>query len=99
VSPAVTLSADFLGRTLFDAGRLEFGDNTYNYRDSLDVMHSITLNELNQTDKSLNLTSLAFGGKVNVAGNLLINANLLFALGSRGVTAPVTPVIGVDYSF
>ena len=39
---------------------------------------SIVLTELAPTDKSLNLTSLAVGGKFNVAGNLLINANLLF---------------------
>ncbi len=98
-SPAITLSADIIGRTLIDAGRLQFGDNTHTYTTALGDPGSIVLTELAPTDKSLNLTSLAVGGKFNVAGNLLINANLLFSLGSRGVTAPVTPVIGVDYSF
>ena len=98
-SPAVTVTADLIGRTLMDAGRLEFGDNTYTYQDALLASHTITLTELNQTDDALNLTSLAIGGKFNVSGNLLINANVLISLGSRGVTAPVTPVIGFDYSF
>jgi len=99
VSPTVTLSADFIGRSLIDSGRLQFGDNTYNYMSATGVPGSITVNELNTTDKSLNLTSLVVGGKFNVAGNLLINANVLFSLGSRGVTAPFTPVIGAEYSF
>jgi hypothetical protein len=43
--------------------------------------------------------NLAVGGKFNITGNLLINANVLLALTSTGVTAPVTPVIGFDYSF
>ena len=42
---------------------------------------------------------MALGGKFNVAGNLLINANVLVALNDAGVTARVTPVIGFDYSF
>lgn len=98
-SPAVTLSADFIGRTLRDVNRLQFGDTTYSYTDINNVPQTITLNELNASTESLTLTNLAIGGKFNVGGNLLINANVLFALGSRGVTAPVTPVIGFDYSF
>lgn len=98
-NPRVTLSADLIGRTLFDAGRLEFEDNTHTYMDFNLDPQSVVFTELNSTDKSLNLTNLAVGGKVNVAGNLLINANLLFALNSRGLTARVTPIIGLDYSF
>ena len=97
--PSLTLSADFIGRTLLDVGRLEFGQVTHNYTDALGTPGSIVTTELSTTDKSLNLTSLALGGKYNVGGNLLINANILISLGSRGVTAPITPVIGVDYSF
>jgi hypothetical protein len=96
---SLTLSADFLGRTLIDAGRMEFGQFTHNYMDAIGNPGSITLTEPETTDKSLNLTSLAVGGKYNVKGNLLINANLLISLGSQGITAPITPVIGVDYSF
>jgi hypothetical protein len=99
VNPRVTLSADLLGRSLRDSGRLEFGDTTWNYRDAAGGQHTTTFHELTSQSGSLSLTTLAAGGKFNVAGNLLINANLLFALSSAGVTASVTPVIGFDYSF
>jgi hypothetical protein len=98
-SPRITIVGDFLGRTLINSGRMEFGQTTHNFMSALGVPGSITTTELHTTDKSLNLTSLAVGGKFNIAGNLLINANVLFSLGSRGVTAPVTPLVGVDYSF
>jgi hypothetical protein len=98
-SPALTLSADLVGRTLMDADRLEFGDVTFNYMNALGTPGSSTFTELGVTDNSLNLTSLAVGGKFNVSGSLLINANVLFGLGSSGLTATFTPVIGVDYSF
>jgi hypothetical protein len=62
-------------------------------------MHETTFHELTSREGSLNLTSLAVGGKFNVSGNLLVNANLLIALSSAGVTARVTPVVGFDYSF
>jgi hypothetical protein len=98
-SPRITVVGDFLGRTLINSGRMEFGQTTHNYMNSAGTPGSITLTELQTTDKSLNLTSLAVGGKFNIAGNLLINANVLISLGSRGITAPVTPLVGVDYSF
>jgi hypothetical protein len=99
VNPRVTLAGDLLGRTLRDAGRLEFGDTTWNYLDAAGVQHTTTFHELTSKAGSLNLTTLAVGGKFNVAGNLLINANILVALSSAGVTARVTPVVGFDYSF
>ena len=98
-APRATLTADFLGRTLIDAGRLQLADVTRTYRSSTGVPGSIALEEYQLTDGALNLLSLALGGKFNVAGNLLINANVLIALNDAGVTARVTPVIGFDYSF
>ena len=98
-SPALTFSADLVGRTLVEADRLEFGDVTFNYVNAIGTPGSSTFTELGVTDNSLNLNSLAVGGKYNVTGTLLINANVLFGLGSKGLTATFTPVIGVDYSF
>jgi hypothetical protein len=45
------------------------------------------------------LLNLAVGGKFNLGGNFLLNANVLFALSDAGVIAKVTPVIGFDYTF
>jgi hypothetical protein len=98
-SPTVTLTADLLGRTLIDAGRLELTDTTHSFRSSTGVPGSITLSEYVARDASLNIMNLAVGGKFNVTGNLLINANALISLTNSGVTARVTPVVGFDYSF
>jgi hypothetical protein len=99
VSPKVTISADGVGRSLFDASRLALGDTQWNYTDLNGVARSTTLNEYSARVATLNLLSAAIGTKINVAGNLLITGNVLFALSSGGVTAPVTPVVGFEYSF
>jgi hypothetical protein len=98
-SPAVTINADFLGRTLIDAGRLELTPTTHSFRSSTGVPGSVTLDEYIARDTSLNISNLAVGAKFNVGGNLLINAGALFALTDRSVTAPITPVFGFDYTF
>jgi hypothetical protein len=48
-----------------------------------------------------NLTVLlgSAGVKINVAGRLLVVANLLFAAGDHGLQDKLTPVFGLDYSF
>jgi hypothetical protein len=99
VAPAVTLNADFLGRTLIDAGRLGLSDIRHAFTTQAGVPGSLTTSEYVARDGALNLSSLAVGGKFNVAGNLLINANVLIALSDSGVTARITPVFGFDYTF
>jgi hypothetical protein len=98
-SPAVTINADFIGRTLIDAGRLGLSDITHAFRSSTGVPGSITLSEYVARDASVNLSSVAVGAKFNVSGNFLISANALFAVSNSGVTAPITPVVGFDYTF
>ena len=98
-SPRATLVADLIGRTLIDAGRLELEDTIWPFVDAQSVPRATILREFVSRDDSLHLMNLAVGGKFNITGNLLINANVLLALTSTGVTAPVTPVIGFDYSF
>jgi hypothetical protein len=98
-TPKATLSAELIGRTLRDAGRLELGDTVWAYRNSAGVTNSTTLHEFIQQSGSLNLVSLGLGGKVNVGGNFLVTGNVLVALTSAGVTARVTPVVGFSYSF
>ncbi len=98
-SPKATLSADLIGRRLFDASPLVYGDTNWTYRNAGGVPGSTTLRELMPTQGALNLYGLALGGKVNVAGNLLVNANVVIALNSSSVVSRVTPVVGFDYSF
>jgi hypothetical protein len=98
-SPRATLVADLIGRTLIDSGRLELEETIWPFVDSQNVAKATILREFVSHEGSLNLMNLAVGGKFNIAGNLLINANVLLALTSSGVTARVTPVVGFDYSF
>ncbi len=98
-APTVTLSADIIGRTLIDAGRLQLADRTRSYFNQAGVAGSVTQQEYAASEGTLNLVSLALGGKFNVGSNLLINANVLVALTDGGVTARFTPVVGFDYTF
>jgi hypothetical protein len=98
-TPTVTLNTTLIGRTLIDAGRLQLTDTTWNFVNNLGVPGSTSFQEYTVRGDSLNLVSLAMGGKFNVAGNVLVSANVLVALSSAGVTARVTPVVGIDYSF
>jgi hypothetical protein len=98
-SPAATIAVDLIGRTLIDSGRLALDDVIWPYTDSNGVSQSAVLTEYVFTSGSLNLLSVALGGKFNVARNLLFNASVLVALTSGGVTARVTPVVGFDYAF
>lgn len=98
-APTVSLSADLIGRTLFDVGKLQLTDNVWNYTNALGQAGSTVLTEYERVDGAVNLLTLAVGGKFNVAGNVLITGNLLFSLSDTGFTAPITPVIGIDFSF
>jgi hypothetical protein len=98
-TPRATLAVDFLGRTLLNAGRVQFVDTKWDYTTSANVAGSTMLHELARTSGALNLSSVALGGKFNINGNLLLSGNLLVAVGSSGITARVTPVIGLEYSF
>lgn len=98
-SPKITLATTFIGRTLIDAGRLELTRTSWDFRNNLGVPGNASFDEYALRGGSLNLATLAMGTKVNVVGNVLLSANLLVALSSAGVTARVTPVFGIDYSF
>ena len=106
-SPKVTLSADLVGRSLIDAAGLGLTDVVHNYRTDTGVAGSTTLKEYapkvpsggGVLDGALNLFSIAVGGKLNLRSNLLINANVLVALNKSGLTARITPVVGLDYTF
>lgn len=98
-SPTVTLSADLIGRSLMDAGRLQLTNVVRNFRSNVGVPGSATFQEYVAQTGTMNLLNMAVGGKFNVRGNFLLNANVLFALNNSGVIARVTPVIGFDYTF
>ena len=48
---------------------------------------------------SINELSSAVGLKINVAGRLLLNTNLLMRLNSEGLRDKISPLVGVEYAF
>jgi len=98
--PRVTLTADFLGRRLFDTERVVVRDQTLSFVQRTDpTVRTTTRATLTTETGNLNLLLGSAGLKVNPVGNLLIVANLLFSIGEDGLQDKVTPVFGIDYSF
>jgi hypothetical protein len=48
---------------------------------------------------SINELSSAVGLKINVAGRLLVNTNLLVRLNDGGLRDKVSPLVGIEYAF
>ncbi len=98
-SPKVTLSVDLLGRSLIDAGRLQLASVERRFRTAAGVAGSTSFQEYVPRSGALNIINMAVGGKINVTSNLLLNANVLVALNKSGLTARITPVVGLDFTF
>lgn len=89
LSTRATISADVIGRTMRDIGRLEevvteFGPN---------------FREFGFRSGNLNMLLGAVGAKFNPWPNLLLSGNVLFPLNDSGLTDKLTWVLGFDYSF
>ena len=92
VHPRVTLALDVLGRYIIDSPRVHLEDFV-----ALDG-HSVYPNIAFDTG-SINELSSAVGLKINVAGRLLLNTNLLMRLNSGGLRDKISPLVGVEYAF
>jgi hypothetical protein len=98
----VTVSADFVGRTLRDTERFAIVPETFSYRTTNGgSLQSATRNTFDTTSTgSLSLLLGVIGAKVNIPGtSLLLTGSVLFPLNDAGLRPGVTPVIGLDYSF
>jgi hypothetical protein len=101
VHPRATFTADLLGRTLFDTGRIVEQDHSFDYTLRADPTKVLTTTRTTVVADTGNL-NLLFGTanlKVNIAGHFLVNAGAIFGLGEAGLKDKVTPVFGIDYSF
>jgi hypothetical protein len=110
--PKVTVLADFIGRTLFDAGNLELETRTFPFRagagsnTTVPAQTSTTnpltgqpYEQLALRDGNLSLLLSAFGVKFNPATNLLLNANVLFPLTDSGLRDQMTFAFGFEWAF
>jgi hypothetical protein len=110
--PRLTLLADFLGRTLMDAGKVEVETKTFQFRapasaTGADRLETSTANpitgqpyrQLGLQSGNLSLMLGSTGFKFNAATNLLVMANVLFPLSDAGLRDRLTVAFGVDYAF
>jgi len=64
------------------------------------VIQQTTLRTLTARERDLHTLLGSTGVKINPFGTLLVTVNALFALERRqGLESPVTPFLGIDYSF
>jgi hypothetical protein len=92
VSPRVTAAVDLLGRFIIDSARVRRED--FHALDGRSVFPNITFDS-----GSINELSTAVGLKINVAGQFLVNTNLLVRLNSGGLRDKISPLLGVEYAF
>jgi hypothetical protein len=99
--PRVTIAADLLWRTLFDANQLRVEEVTHLYKRWDATAISQTLRPtLGAEQEDLDLLAGTVGCKLNLFGQVLLTADLLWSLSSDGLRdADVVPLIGLDYSF
>jgi hypothetical protein len=97
--PRVTLTADFIGRTLLDARRLVIEETTFRYQPRGQAVQQTTRATPAATTGDMGLYLAAVGLKVNPVGRLLLVGNVLISIGDSGLQDRVTPVFGIDYSF
>lgn len=94
--PLLTISADVIGRTVFDVERFASVPTVFG-----GPVGAVTLNNFQSSGTAnLNLAIGAIGAKFNIPGTqLLLTGNVVFPLTNAGLRPNVTPVVGLDYSF
>jgi len=93
LSERVTVAADLLGRRVIDSSRLV--EQTFTGLDQAGTQFP----DISFDTASFNELAGAFGLKVNVAGQFLLNVNVLVALDDAGLRDEVTPMFGFEYTF
>ena len=91
-SKKLTLVGDFLGRHFIDTPRLK--TTTFTALDG----HT-TLSDIGFANESFDELFAAAGLRLNIAGGLLLDANVLFSLTETGLRDKVTPLVSLAYNF
>jgi len=92
VHPRVTAAVDLLGRYIIDTPRVRREE--FHALDGRSVFPNITFDS-----GGIHEVSGAVGLKINLAGRLLVNTNLLVRLNNAGLRDKVSPLVGIEYAF
>lgn len=95
----LTLSADVLGRTLRDVGRLVPVLRQFPFTTQSGDFGVGAFEEFTRRPGDLTTVVGAAGIRYNPRGNLLISAQVLVPMTMGGLRDRFTPVLGLDYSF
>jgi hypothetical protein len=87
----LTLAVDFLGQRVIDSPRL--------VQKTFTTANGQSLPQIGFVSESYSIANGAVGFKLNPAGKLLIDFNLLFSLNDSGLRDKVTPLFGIEYAF
>ena len=99
ITERLTFSADMLGRTLRDVGRLVPVLRQFPFTRQDGTFGFSAFEEFTRRPGDMTLAVGAAGVRFNPRGNLLISAQVLMPITKAGLRDRVTPVIGLDYSF
>ena len=90
----MTLTADFIGRTLLDTRPWWTGiDLPLPLGPSHRPTSSTTRTEVGVQTSNVSLLLATAGLKINPVGNLLVIGNVLFKIGDKGLQDDITPVL------
>jgi hypothetical protein len=93
VAPKVTASGELIGRWLDGAGKIVV--STAQHPRLVGVNTARLLSDA----ANINLLSLVPGIKWNVADTWVLTGNVTLPLTDTGLTSPLTPFVGLDYTF
>lgn len=94
VNPKFSMVFDLLGQRVLNSPRL----SVYTLH-ATGVAGSADLPDIRFTTDSYWVTDASLGFKANVASRLLVNFNMRFNVGDKGLADRVAPLIGIEWSF
>lgn len=93
----LTLDVDYLGQLLLNTPRVF--ESTITTANIPGGTGALTLPTITAGKDTVGLNSGAVGFKYNLAGQILITADVLFRLDNKGLRQDVTPLIAMSYAF
>ena len=93
VQPRLTLVGEVLFRRVADLRDIGLVAEPHPSVEGLDTLR------LAPGDSAITLSRAIAGFKWNVSDTLVLGAHVAFPLARRGLTAPITPTVGLEYSF
>ena len=93
VRPTVTLSGEVLVRRVAELSRIGLTASPHPTIDGVDTFR------LSAGEPGMTLATAVAGAKWNVTGTFVLGGHVTFPLVRRGLTAPLTPTLTLEYAF